>query len=585
MGLIVAQALFRGVLVVRSWFFVDDHFFLAAIARGDDDIDWYLRLHNGHFMPLSFLLVKLAAELGEPYGWTIPTVQIVVLQVLASAACWWMLRTLFGPSNAALVGLTVYLTTAMTMPALMWWAVAINQLPHQIAFFGAVTSHILFARTRRVRWVGAASAFLLLGFVTYAKTGLIVITLGLLTLIWLVEGPPWDRFWSAVRRFWVAWTSYGFLSLLWLAIYLTRDQEVLVAATSDFVPLAQSMFFESFLATIVGGPLFWRPFINGPIQYVDPPLLLVVAASLALAAVVIAAWARSSRSLLILWPVALYLLASALMVFTGRAFVISLVGGGQVGIHVQYIADVAPLVVLAGVALFVPVHGVADPIRPREQPLVTTSVPRAAAWGSLAVVAAAGVYSSVSYAALWTDFPERTTTERAIATLQAADDPVLVDTFVPANVLGPGFGENALLRNHFAPIADDFSVSTAGVDLVILSEGGHLVPADVFPPEGLEEPELPEIQGCEPVTTSGTEFEAVPLPAFGLWVAVEYRSEQDDVLSVGGIGTTRVGLEAPRGRHRLLVETSRPGETVTVTARDGGSLCVTRVEYGQVRSP
>ena len=40
-ALIVAQALFRGVLVARSWFFVDDHFFLAF---------------NAHHEPLDFTL-------------------------------------------------------------------------------------------------------------------------------------------------------------------------------------------------------------------------------------------------------------------------------------------------------------------------------------------------------------------------------------------------------------------------------------------------------------------------------------------------------------------------------------------------
>ena len=513
LAIVVGQLVLRGVLVGRSWFLVDDHLFMADIARGEDDLAWYTRLHQGHFMPVSFLLVKLVVAVSEPYAWAPVVVEVVALQGLASLACWWMLRTLFGPGRAALAGLVVYTTTALTMPSLMWWAVAINQYPHQVAFFGAVTAHVLFARTRRLRWVAAAGLFLLLGYTTYAKTGLVVVTLALLTLVWLVQGTPWDRFWRALRGFWVAWAVYGALSLTWLAIYLTRPQPALPGSSSQFLGLSQAQLFEATLPSLLGGPLRWSPFAAGPVQFADPPLWLVVAATVVVAVVLLVSWGTWERSLLVLWPVGVYMLASALLVYTGRAYTIGLLGGGGIGRHVQYLADAAPLLVLAGVALFRPVLGVADPVVARTVPVVRLGVPRAVPYVVVGVVALGGVASSVVYSGPWRTFEERVTTTRAVAELRSTDDVVLVDALVPASVLAPLFGEKALVRNFFAMLDDRFSTSTAAVDLRTFDDTGRLAPADVDPvPDATPAPDL---DGCVDVGPTGRRLRITPPPTLG----------------------------------------------------------------------
>lgn len=580
LALIALQLLFRGMLVSRSWFVVDDYSFLADIARGEDDLAWYLRLHQGHFMPVSFLLVKAVAQATAPYDWTGAAVQILLLQALASLACWWMLRTLFGPGRAALVGLALYLSTALTMPALMWWAVAINQLPHQVAFFGAITAHVLFARTRRARWVLVATLFLALGYTTYAKTGLIVITLAMLTLIWLVQGPPWQRFWSAIGRFWFAWLCYGLVSVAWLVMYVSRPERTVSETPTQFLPLLQAELFESLLPTLVGGPFSWSPFGDGPIQFVAPSVPLVVLSTVVVVLVVLVAWLRTERSLLVLWLLGVYLMLSAVLVYSGRSYSIGLIGGGTLGRNVQYLSDAAPLLVLAAVALFRPVLGVADPVRPRIEPLLRRGPGSLAVGALVALVAVSGTVSAIRYASLYEDFPERDVNQRAIASIEAlGGDAVLADTLVPETAVSPLLGDRALVRNYYAPIGDSYTVSQAGVGLLVLDQDGDLVRANVGPVPDL--PPARAADGCVAVGRDGDAIELDPPASLGLWLALDYRSRSDTPISISGVGTSWV-VDAPAGTNRILVAAPRPGDTVELrTWRDAG-FCVTRAEYGLV---
>lgn len=579
-AIIIVASVIRGVWIFDSWFLTDDFLFTGDIARGVDDLGWYLRIHQGHFMPVSFVLVKIVTVLGSPFVWTAAATEILLLQVTAFVACWWMLRTLFGNRPAVLAGLAFYVFAPLTMPAIMWWAVAINQLPHQIAFFGAIASHVKYCRGRSRRWLIAAAAFLSLGYMSYAKTGLIVIVLAAITMIWFSFGQPWDRLRIALGRYTSAWVTYGVISVAWLVTYLYQTPETEAVPPGGFLDLAQGMIWETFLPTLTGGPWRWDLFGRGPISYTLPPTLLVVLSSVVVLAVVLFSWATRTRSLLILWPVGAYLLISALLVYTGRAYVLNIIGGNTVGRHLQYVSDVAPLITLAIVAMFVPVIGAFDPIRKRKVPATTLTLPRRAILPIVVVLIGGSIYSSHLYAEQWRSFPERTLAQRGIQEVRA-ERPVFADVGVAPRLMPPLFGERSLIKNFFAPLGDVVQVRTHGNDLAMFDAEGRVAVGGVRAPDSPDLVADPApVTTCLDVSEVGRWWSVVPPPSFGLWLEVIYQADAATAMTIEA-GDEEYALEAQPGRHRVLISTPDPRSTIHVSSgSDQAGLCVTSVRYG-----
>ena len=61
----------------------------------------------------------------------------------------------------------------ISLPAFIWWAAGINQLPFQIALFFGLHSHVTYLRTKQVRYVVATLAWTLFGLLFYEKTLLV----------------------------------------------------------------------------------------------------------------------------------------------------------------------------------------------------------------------------------------------------------------------------------------------------------------------------------------------------------------------------------------------------------------------------
>ncbi|MFI5426134.1 hypothetical protein [Aeromicrobium sp. UC242_57] len=163
LGLIVAQLVLRGWATAGSWFYSDDFIFIGTTASGQADLDWLFAPHNIHLMPLGLWLSTWVGNIGT-FSWLLAATQILLLQALASLSCWWMLRTLFGNRRGVLVALAFYLFAPMSFPSVVWWSASLNQLPHQIALFGAVAAHVTYLRTRHPSRAVLAGLFLLLGY-------------------------------------------------------------------------------------------------------------------------------------------------------------------------------------------------------------------------------------------------------------------------------------------------------------------------------------------------------------------------------------------------------------------------------------
>ncbi|TCJ00158.1 hypothetical protein [Aeromicrobium sp. IC_218] len=579
--LIALQVAFRTWAVAGSHFLVDDYIFLSGIARGQDDLDWYLRIHQGHFMPLSFVLVKLVS-FAPAFSWTAVTVQIAVLQLLASLAAWWMLRTIFGNRPAVVVLLAGYLFAPLTLPSVMWWAVAINQLPQQIGLCILLGAHVQYLRTNRRRWLLVALLGLLIGLASYTKTALALPVLPVVAMVWFTAGStPVARAWSALRRWWLAWLAYGVVGLAFAVLYLHLSVAGNVNGTGgNNVELAVTFIGVTLVPTLVGGPLQWKLFGPGPISYVDPGETVIVVAWVLLGALL--AWVALTRvrALRALWIPAVYVAGSIALVVAGRSYVIAIIGAKEVGLHLQYLSDAAPLIALAVGGMLLRVPGAPESSQRRADPLLAVSLPRTAiALGALAVLAAS-VTSTIRYAEPWhEDFQERRFLENGRAALQS--DAAVADDAVPTRILPPVTGGDVfLIRNYFAPLGEDAQdVRAAGVDLSLLDVDGNPVPAFVDgEPRSAREPErcAYEASGGEPVT-----IPIVPIIDSVFWMQVDYSTlVPGDVAVVAGGQRTGVRLEA--GEHRLLVRTTGAYDEVTIYPADRQVLCVSAVRVGSL---
>ena len=156
--LIGAQLLWKAGLLGRSFFRLDDYYYLEhASAQG---LSWsYLTWVNaGHLdvvgSAIAWVLVRIS-----PDDWTLASAATLVLLGGTCLALLRMLRTLFGDRPGILLLLALYMLSPLSLPGLSWWTVTLEQLPLQLAIFCAVSAHVRYLRTGRVKHAAAAAAW------------------------------------------------------------------------------------------------------------------------------------------------------------------------------------------------------------------------------------------------------------------------------------------------------------------------------------------------------------------------------------------------------------------------------------------
>ena len=190
-------------------------------------------------------------------SWGTAAAFTLTFSTLAALACWWMLVTCFGARVEILALFAVYLFSAMSAPALMWWAAGLNQLPLQVVWFAAVAAWVHYLRSRRVRWLMATTAVIAIGLLCYVKTLLVLPVLALVALGYFSSGGARARVQDAVRRYWPAAVAGVGLSTLYLVYYVVAVPQPFVEqdrSTGLLGDLADTMIGTSFASSAVGGP-------------------------------------------------------------------------------------------------------------------------------------------------------------------------------------------------------------------------------------------------------------------------------------------------------------------------------------------
>jgi hypothetical protein len=584
--LILVQLAFRAWAAFGGWFYVDDFKFLSA-SRHPLSLDLLMTTHDDKLMPAGLLVAWFVAHAGA-FAWPAAAISLIAMQALASVSAWIMLRTLFGDRWAILPLLGLYLFAPITLTAYMWWGAAINLVPMQIGMFLAVASHVTYLSTGRVRWAVLTGLSILLAMVFYQKSLLIYPVIVFITLAYFARGGVVRRPFNALRRWWPAWAIHGTLLAGYLGYTALKVSSPVSADSSvDYPGIFGTLVFKTFMTTIVGGPWRWSEDVL-PAAQVDPPMVVIVLSALLIGGTV--AYAALRRSFT--WPawllVALYVLVDGLLLASGRGSTAGVLASSEA----RYVSDAAPVVVLALGLAFLPLRsGRAASSAPRDTPLLTAPLPRAAVIATGLAVVAGCVVSSVQYVDLWrADFPARRFVDNVSAAERRTGDVDILDSEVPPAVLLPGLYPYTLPSQFFNRSAR-VHVHESGTNLDVLDANGIArIPvindgvSTAAPAAGScgalysTDPKQKDIAQPEGMSLrlSG------PAGQFGTWMAIGYLATRDGEVSLR-TGTVTTVIPLLRGANTFFMRTPDESRAATfIGLSPGTTLCVSSVKVGHL---
>lgn len=576
-AMVLAHVGFRGWAIAGGYFYGDDYQLIAEGREAGLSAGALIEPYAAQFMPFGRFLGWVGA-LPDHLSWPLLATSSLVMQALAAVACLWMLVVLFGLRGRILVPLALYLSTAMTMPAFMWWAAALNQVPLQAVFFAAVGAWVHYLRSRRLRWLAVTLLVLALGLCCYVKTLLVFPVLALLALGWFATGGPVRRVVTVVRRYWPAVLAGLAGGAAFLVYYVVAVPQI----SSDEPPqgaagVASTLIGDSFTTALFGGPWHWDTDI-APVARAVPPTWAVHLCWTGIALVVIGVFLRRERTLRAWALLAGYVAADYVLVLTTRAQVV----GSVIGTEYRYLTDAACAVALCVGLATIELRGAEQSSATRAEPmLVRVPGPRWIA-AATALVAVSGLLSSWAYARVWhVKNPGKDVLAAAVEELEAFGSLDLAEQPLPSDVSG-AFGAPYNLTSTLLPMlspAARFPDSTEQLHLV--TEDGRVVRAEIDEATAADEGPVP---GCGwQVRGRGR---SVPLDGVAIerawWLRIEYLSSGDTGLRVaaGGDATT-TDLAGGLGSILVRLDPEEDFDEVTLDGLDPGvTLCVDELVVG-----
>lgn len=571
----------RGWVAAGGYFSLDDFVFYTRAGQSSMlDPDFLLASYNGHLMPGSMLWVWLTTRLA-PLSFAPIVVTCLVLQAAVFALAYVVLRRLFGDRPAILVPFAVFAFTTVTLPALVWWAAALNQLPQQLSLLLALLGHLRYLRTERARDAFLAPLAVAGGLLFSEKSALTVPLLFVLTWLFLAGTPLWPALRQTLVRYRTEWIAMAALGVAYAVYYVTQVEGPVrgSASASQTVEALDTAARKTVLPGLLGGPWRWRPL--GEVDSLASPHPLAQLVVLVLVGALVAYTVILARGAWRAWvlTVAALVLEVALLLFTR----VQVVGVEAVAAEYRYFTDFGVVAVLAvGLALLpvtAPLRSGAEPVlverddeSPIREALATVHRPTLAAVAVVALLISF-TYSASTYRDRWAANPAKPFFANATADLREHNgDVTLYDGPVPTAVVWRLLWPATLPSRLFAPTDVDFTALAAGEstpDLRDIGADGHLRRSDV---SGIAA--LPGPDGCgwqvddDPVD--------VPLEADAFnwnWVIeLHYTAAADTSVQLSA-GDTSTLVEMPAASDTVYVAVT--GELSSFTLADAsGPVCV-----------
>ncbi len=577
LALVVVATGFRIWAIRDAWFFFDDFYFIEEALRHRLTPAYLVEPYNGHLMPASNLLNWVNARL-DPWNFALPATEMMILFALAGVGALRMLITLFGPRRAVLVPLGVFLFSPILLPATLWWAAGVNQLPMLVAIgFGLhyFTRHL---QERRTVDLVLSLVWLLGGLAFVERTMIAVPIFWAVALLYFTAGTVPERCAELWHRYRPAILAYTGVVAAYLAAYVPW------AMNFDATSITERPLFGvvgnlggiAFPTGLVGGPLSWQ--VSDVTQSEANPPQAVLLLGWAVVGLLVLASARTRRRGLRAWLIpAGVLVANAVLVATSRAIFF----GAGIALDYRFQTEVALAMALAVGLAFLPVIGARESAEP---------VPASWAVDTRGTVAVASLVFLVLALVSTARFPLRNlTTTSPRAYLEAVQestrerpDAQLLDQVTPAWFWSPLAYPTNTYRYQFLPIADQLEIRTVTTDLAYgVDERGRFQRLAF---SQVRQQAAPVTGNCFDRLDGGSRTFPLdgPVVGFGWFLRLAYDTPAATTMTIelGDVETT-AQLEA--GRHYLLAPAAASYDAVRLTVpADAPVVCLRHLAIGTV---
>jgi hypothetical protein len=578
LGLIVVHLGVRAWALYGGWFYTDDFRLLYEAGSSTLGVSHLLQPYDSQLMPGGRLIAWVVEGSGN-LNWAVAATINLGLQALTSLVCLFALRSWFGARPAILAPLAFYLFTAMPVPALMWWAASLNQLPMQLSFFLALWAWAGYLRRPTGLLALATWGAVTLGLLFYVKALLVVPVLVFLALAYFARGSLLRRLRDVAVKYWLGLAGLV-VGASAFAFYYVRTVPQLASSpdASTVLALLETYAATSFTVSVLGGPWLWWQHPNPPTSQVDVPSVIVSLCWVVIALVTVTTALLRRRTIRAWSLAAAYLAASFALLVTSRGAV-----GAYVGLELRYLTDVATAVTLAIGLAYLSVPGAVESSEPRPDPPLRFPRARPVGVSVLALVCIGGVLSTYGHARTWhTDNPGRTYLTNAVNGIEAQKTVVnIADHEAPPEVMIEWSYPHNLVSRMLPLTGAPVRFPDKAERLFTLDRDGTLHVAALEPgvtDTGGEDPDCGWLVG-----SAGRE---IPLTGrvLGLeyWLHIPYLASADSEVRLT-MGDEEVDVALRKGLHDIYVRNEGGFDAVGIDGLEGDeALCVAEVDVGPV---
>lgn len=462
-AVLVVGLVWRSALTQGSFFNQDDYYLTSRAYTAHLTWRFLFSPVAGHVQPAQQLSYWAVAH-AIPFNWPAIAFLLIAAQAIAALVMWHLLTRLLPDRWARVPLLAVLVWSPLTLATSLWWSAAMGLWPVVLCTLVAVLLLVRAHQGAGRRWANLLGCVLavIVGLLWHERA-VIIAPLLMGVAIVLSEAVGWRRVPDAIRSGWQLWLGLAAL----LAGYLVLHTSITSVGgkgtnLTGYLGISWNFVAENVVPGLASGP--WSGHVDG--GAVVPDVWMVVAAllgtALLAAALVRGGGSRARWALIVLTG---YVLADLVLLLSGRAGYGSIIGQDP-----RYSADIVPVAVLCIALALGDVR--ADLLASRALPWATQR--------RLAVGGVLGAYlvgSMLGTAVLLPQFQnklDRVYVTNLRAALAADPQQVLLDEPVPAEILLPLLGKEAMLSQVFRPLPGHPLFDAPSPELRQVDANGHL---------------------------------------------------------------------------------------------------------------